>query len=74
MSMFLNVEELIDFIGFQRPKKQIQWLMSRGYKFDVNGAGQPLVLREHIIEMLGGKKQKKCSTPNLHALNELQKR
>lgn len=72
MSMFLTGKELTEFIGYQRPKKQVEWLVSRGYKFEVNGAGQPKVLREHINEMLGGKKEKKRSTPNIDALNNLQ--
>lgn len=72
MNMFLTTIELVEFSGFQRPKKQIQWLVSHGYSCDVNGAGQPLVLREHIVEMLGGKKQKLRSLPNVKALNELQ--
>ena len=54
MSMFLTGKELTEFIGYQRPKKQVEWLVSRGYKFEVNGAGQPKVLREHINEILRG--------------------
>jgi hypothetical protein len=51
--MFLSPQDIEDLTGYKRPSAQIRWLASRGYKVDVNGKGQPVVLKALVESKLG---------------------
>ena len=52
--MFLTDDELADLTGRKRSKLQIEWLVDHGYKFELNAAGRPKVLRAFVERKLGG--------------------
>lgn len=37
----------------QIPSKQIEWLINRGYKYDVTAGGKVLVLRDYVKMRFG---------------------
>lgn len=49
MSDFYDKEGLVTLTGFSRKKAQIAWLKSKGYKFELNGRGEILLAREHVL-------------------------
>lgn len=52
--MFLTREDIISLTGRKRLRCQTAWLIEHGYKFDVNSAGLPVVLRSVVERRLGG--------------------
>nr|WP_271412224.1 DUF4224 domain-containing protein [Pseudomonas sp. Q1-7] len=55
---FLSEEELAAMIGAKRASKQIEWLRSRRWKYELNAAGKPVVGRIYAREKLGGREPK----------------
>lgn len=64
--MFLTKSEIKELTGYARNTRQIEWLASHGYRFDVARSGVPMVLKSHIEERLGGIifKNKRTNEPN----------
>ena len=53
--MFLTVDELQRLTGKKRHSAQIDWLKGHGYRFTVNGLGQPIVaIAESTRKLVGG--------------------
>ena len=48
MSIRLTPEELRELIGSTRKKVQIEWLGSRGWRFDLDVNGRPIVMRSFL--------------------------
>lgn len=51
--MFLTDEELQQLTGAKQPSKMIDWLKREG-QFRVDRNGWPVVLRDHVTQLLGG--------------------
>lgn len=47
-SEFLSRDDVRRLTGRRRKKEQIAHLLSRGIKFEVNAAGEPVVLKEWL--------------------------
>ncbi len=41
--MFLSAAELEVLTGYRRPSAKVRWLTRNGWKFTVNGLGEPVV-------------------------------
>jgi hypothetical protein len=52
--MFLTREELIQLTGYKNPSAQMRWLQREGFYFRVAADGRPRVLKEAVINILGG--------------------
>lgn len=55
--IFLTEEELRTVSGKQKPSAQVRWLQSEHIPYIVGGDGKPKVLREKMLERLGGTTQ-----------------
>lgn len=53
--MFLSRDDIISLTGRKRLKSQTQWLFEHGFKFEINSAGVPVVLRSVVQKRLGEK-------------------
>ncbi|WP_185268925.1 DUF4224 domain-containing protein [Halopseudomonas xiamenensis] len=53
-SEFLEEPELVVMTGSKTPKKQIEWLASRGWVFEVNASNRPVVGRIYTRLKLSG--------------------
>lgn len=51
--MFLTKDELVAMTKYVMPKKMCEFLAERGYKFDLDRYGYPLVLKAAIEQRLG---------------------
>ena len=54
MSEFLSKEEIIELTGKKRTAFQIAWLAKKGWIFETNAAGRPIIGREYARRKLGG--------------------
>ncbi len=52
-SIRLTQVELKDLIGSNRKKAQIEWLSFRGWRFDLDVNGRPIVMRSFVENRLG---------------------
>ena len=52
--MFMTNEELVEWTGYKNRPGQIKWLAERGYKFELDRPGRPRVLRQAIVNAMGG--------------------
>lgn len=52
--MFLTRQELIELTGYKNPSSQMRWLQREGFYFRVGADGRPRVLRQAVINILGG--------------------
>lgn len=52
--MLLTSPELRAITGYARPAAQIRWLRGRGWPFEIDGRGRPVVLRAVAVARLGG--------------------
>lgn len=55
--LFLTGEEVGLLTGFKTPARQVQWLRSKGWRFEINGNRRPIIARKYAEKMLG------CGTP-----------
>jgi hypothetical protein len=71
--MFLSKEEIIQLTGYKFPKKQAEFLRSRGYVFEVDCYGNPIILRSYLEQILGGTKLRSTrkTEPDIAALRAL---
>lgn len=63
--MFLTTEEICRLTGRKKSKDQIAILAQKGYSFDADFKGRPIVLRSAVEERLGIKATK----PKVYELN-----
>ena len=53
--MFLPPDELARLTGLRRPSAQVRWLAARGWRFEMDAYGRPIVLQaEAERRMLSG--------------------
>lgn len=50
MGIFLSQGELVEMTGYQQPARQIHWLVSNGYNFDIRSDHRPNVLWDQVRE------------------------
>jgi ribulose bisphosphate carboxylase small subunit len=78
--MFLTVDELKELTGFSYSSKQVEWLLKRGWKFEVNGRKKPKVAKSYFeLKMCGRTSEKSPEDslqlkPNFQVLNKFLKR
>jgi hypothetical protein len=71
--LLLQHDEMESLTGFKLPAKQIEWLRTKGWRFEINGNRRPIVARKYAEKMLG------CGTdetqapprPNFNALRSV---
>ena len=69
LGFFLDTEELETLTGFKTPARQVQWLRTKGWRFEVNGNRRPIVARKYAEKMLGcGIPEERGYRPNFAAL------
>lgn len=52
--LFLSRDELSQLTGYDSPKHQFRWLISRGWIIEINRKKEPVVLRSYAEKRLGG--------------------
>ncbi len=63
--MFLSPEEVQRLTGKKRHSAQVRWLRDHGYRFDVNGLGEPVVaIAEVNRKLVGGAAAREKAEPN----------
>jgi hypothetical protein len=70
--MFATEAQLRRLTGRTRYSAQIRWLQRKGYKFDVNGLGQPIVASAEINRKLvgGSARQERTAEPRWENMHE----
>lgn len=67
--LFLTPDEISMLTGFRLPSRQVQWLRSKGWRFEINGNRQAIVARKYAEKMLGvGTGEQQGFTPNFSGL------
>ena len=62
-------EEIGTLTGFKMPARQVQWLSTKGWRFEINGNRKPIVARKYAEKMLGcGVPEEVAYRPNFAAL------
>lgn len=70
-ALFLTSEEVGTLTGFKTPARQIEWLRTKGWRFEINGNRRPIVARKYAEKMLGcGIPEESTYRPNFSALQE----
>lgn len=59
--MFLTKKEVAELSGYRKPSAQIKWLRVEQFGFVVGGDGHPKVLRQVVLNRLGGQVEHKKS-------------
>ena len=68
-NLFLTGEEVGTLTGFKTPARQVQWLSTKGWRFEINGNRRPIVARKYAEKMLGcGVPEEVAYRPNFAAL------
>lgn len=67
--MFLDPTDLRQLTGYVQASAQRRWLLSRGYPFEVNALGQPVVLLSALEERLSGIAKASKKKLNWEAIN-----
>lgn len=67
--LFLTAEELGTLTGYKSPGRQVQWLRTKGWRFEINGNRQAIVARKYAEKMLGcGVPEQQGYQPNFGAM------
>jgi hypothetical protein len=67
--IFLTCDEVGTLTGFKTPGRQVEWLRTKGWRFEVNGNRRPIVARKYTEKMLGcGVPEESTYRPNFSAL------
>jgi hypothetical protein len=73
--MFLNKDEVHELTGYKYLAKQILWLNSHGYRYEINKNGHPKILKSFVETRLGELtarySRKNKPQLNLHGLNKI---
>ena len=51
--LFLAAEEVETLTGFKTPMRQVDWLRTKGWRFELNGNRKPVIARRYAEKMLG---------------------
>lgn len=51
--LLLSASELQEITGLKMSRLQAAWLQRKGWRFEINGAGRPIVARKYAEKMLG---------------------
>jgi hypothetical protein len=71
VSIFLDSTEMHDLTGYVRHADQRRWLTDRGWTFEQNANGRPIVLRSHAESRMGGDTGKQAEKrPNFTAIKK----
>lgn len=52
-SMFLTAEEIQTLTGLKGTSRQVGWLRIKGWRFELNATGRPVIARRYAEKMLG---------------------
>lgn len=67
--LFLDGDEVEVLTGFKTPMRQVEWLRSKGWRFELNGNRKPVIARRYAEKMLGcGSDDEQRPRPNFGAL------
>ena len=68
-SMFLTAEEIQTLTGLKGACRQVGWLRIKGWRFELNAIGRPVIARRYAEKMLGcGPEHEAVHRPNFGAL------
>ncbi|MDE3022960.1 MAG: DUF4224 domain-containing protein [Pseudomonadota bacterium] len=70
--MFLTPDELVSLTGYKKAASQREWLALRGWKFEIDGHGKPVVLANYAVARLSGNRSNALPSsplPNYDAIN-----
>lgn len=68
-AMFLSPEEVQTLTGLKSTGRQVGWLSTKGWRFEVNAIGRPIIARRYAEKMLGcGAEHETINRPNFAAL------
>lgn len=68
-AIFLTSDELETLTGFKTPGRQVGWLRTKGWRFEINGNRRPIVARKYAEKMLGcGVPEERSYRPNFSAM------
>lgn len=51
--LLLTADEIHEITGFKLNRLQVDWLHRKGWRFEINGIGRPVVARKYAEKMLG---------------------
>lgn len=67
--LFLGPDEVETLTGFKTPMRQIDWLRTKGWRFEMSGSRRPVIARRYAEKMLGcGNDDEQRPRPNFGAL------
>lgn len=67
--LFLTSDEVETLTGFKMHARQVEWLRTKGWRFEINGNRRPIVARKYAEKMLGcGIPEQSAYMPNFAAL------
>jgi hypothetical protein len=67
--VFLSSCDMNRLTGYVRPSAQARWLRRNGYRFTVNGLGEPVVAEAEAARKLIGGSSSVTQEPNFGAIN-----
>ncbi len=68
-TFFLSSDEIEALTGFKLPARQVGWLHTKGWRFEINGNRRPIVARKYAEKMLGcGEVEESGYRPNFSAM------
>lgn len=71
-TLFLTGDEVVTLTGFKAPARQVDWLRTKGWRFEVNGNRRPIVARKYAEKMLGcGVPEENTYRPNFAAIQRM---
>lgn len=67
--IFLMPEEVEVLTGFKTSMRQVAWLRTKGWRFELNGNNRPIISRRYAETLLGcGGHYEQSTKPNFAAL------
>ena len=70
--MIVSKEDLATLTGYIRASAQIRWLRHHGWRFAVNGLGDPIVaVAEFNRHLVGGRAAQTSQDVNLEGINDI---
>jgi uncharacterized protein DUF4224 len=69
--MIVPKADLVTLTGYIRASAQIRWLRRHGWRYEVNGLGQPIVAQaEFNRHLVGGRSSQQLQDVNLEGIND----
>lgn len=68
--MILAQSDLVTLTGYVRASAQARWLRKHGWRFTVNGLGQPIVAQAEFNRHMVGGKAAQQQEPNFEGIND----